>query len=46
MLSGKTDGGEWSAELKMILWDSGEGNRGVSRFLQHKICSALFVVVF
>lgn len=39
MLSGKTEGGEWSAECKMISWDDGEGNRGVSRFLQHKICN-------
>ena len=39
MLSGKTEGREWSAECKMISWDDGEGNRGVSRFLQHKICN-------
>ena len=33
MLSGKTEGGEWSAEWKMILWDSGEGESwGVSVF--------------
>lgn len=46
MLSGKTEGGEWSAECKVIPWDDGEGDCGVSRFLQHKVCSVLFVAVF
>lgn len=33
MFSGKTEGGEWSAECKMILWDNGKGEEwGVSVF--------------